>query len=494
MSAICAHLYVSDQRERLLQLPSGSSNWVEGTALIRMLPVLTHFESEMELLMPNTRREFLEQSASSLAAGTAAASWLLSSESSGAEPAARESDKIPVAVIGPGGMGMAHTNQLATNPAVRVAYVCDVDDQRAARAAEAVAKSSGAAPVVVKDLRRILDDKEIKAVWIAMPDHWHAPAAILAANAGKHVYVEKPCSHNVREGRLMIEAARRNKVVMQVGTQSRSTPHVIKAMEKLKSGVIGEILVAKAWNSQRRGSIGHQQPSSPPPHLDYDLWLGPVTHRPYQSNFLHGVWRWWYDFGCGDIGNDGVHDLDIARWGLGVEVHPDRIAALGGKCYFDDDQQHADTQYIAFEYKGAGKSGRPKQLIFEQRIWTPYVQEGFENGDAYYGTDGMMILGKMGKYQIFGPRNKLIEESTGGGPDLAAHHRNFLDCIRTGARPNADIEINHLSTVLCHLGNIATRTGRVLNFNPAEEQIVGDVEAARLLAREYREHWARPVG
>ena len=444
--------------------------------------------------MPNTRRDFLEQSAGTLAASTASAAWLFAAPATAADSTQRDSDRVPVAVIGPGGMGTAHTNLLAANKGVRVAYVCDVDEQRAARAAEAVTKGSGLPPKVVKDLRQVLDDKEVKAVWIATPDHWHGPAAILAANAGKHVYVEKPCSHNVREGRLMIEAARRNKVVMQVGTQSRSTVHIQKAIERLRSGVIGEILVAKAWNSQRRGSIGKQQPSEPPKHLDYDLWLGPVTHRPYQSNFLHGIWRWWYDFGCGDIGNDGVHDLDIARWGLGVETHPTRIAALGGKSFFDDDQQHADTQYIAYEYAAATKGGRPKQLIFEQRIWSPYVQEGFENGDAYYGTEGMLILGKAGKYQLFGPRNKLIEESTGGGPDLAAHHQNFLECIRTGARPNADIEINHLSTALCHLGNIATRTGRVINFDPTQEQITGDPEGTRLLTREYRDHWSRPVG
>lgn len=444
--------------------------------------------------MSATRREFLEQSASTLTATTAAASWLYASATDAADPASQGPERIPVAIIGPGGMGMNHTNQLAANPAVRIAYVCDVDEQRAGRAADTVTKLSGVAPKVVKDLRQVLDDKQVRAVWIATPDHWHAPAAILAANAGKHVYVEKPCSHNVHEGRLMIDAARRHKVVMQVGTQSRSTAHVMKAIEKLRSGVIGEVLVAKAWNSQRRGTIGKQQPSEPPKSLDYDLWLGPVTHRPYQSNFLHGIWRWWYDFGCGDIGNDGVHDIDIARWGLGVQNHPDRIAAMGGKSYFEDDQQHADTQYIAFEYQGASKAGKPKQLIFEQRIWAPYFQEGFENGVAYYGTEGMLTLGKIGRYQIIGPRNKLIEESSGGGPDLTAHHQDFLNCIRSGERPHADIEINHLSTTLCHLGNIATRTGRVLHFNPVDEQIVGDAEANKLLAREYRDHWARPVG
>ncbi len=436
--------------------------------------------------MTGNRREFLGHSttAAAFAAGVFAAN--------ATNTLAAESDPIHVAIIGPGGMGSNHVGQLVTNKAVRLATVCEVDEQRAAKTADTITKATGVVPKVVKDMRHVLDDPTIKAVWIATPDHWHAPAAILAANAGKHVYVEKPCSHNLREGRLMIEAARKNNVVMQVGTQSRSTAHIIKAMDKLKSGVVGEILVAKAWNSQRRGTIGKQKPSTPPPHLDYELWLGPVTPVPYQSNFLPGIWRWWHHFGCGDMGNDGVHDIDIARWGLGVETHPSRVAALGGKSYFDDDQQFPDTQTVIFEYPGATKSGKPKQLIYEQRIWSPYFQEGFENGDAYYGTEGMMILGKTGRYQLYGPRNKLIEESTGPGPDLAAHHANFLDCIRTGARPNADIEINYLSTALCHFGNIATRVGRVLNVDPQSEQIHDDPAAEKLLGREYRDHWAAP--
>ncbi|HEY0981425.1 Gfo/Idh/MocA family protein [Schlesneria sp.] len=438
--------------------------------------------------MTKSRRDFLGQSVGSVAAASLYAAAGVAADSSD-----RQEEPMPVAIIGPGGMGMAHVNQLVGNSSVRLAYVCDVDSDRAAKAAETIMQKTGHAPQVVSDMRRVLDDRAIKAVWIATPDHWHAPAAILAANAGKHVYVEKPCSHNLREGRLMIEAARKNNVVMQVGTQSRSTPFIAAALEKMNSGIIGEILVAKAWNSQLRGSIGRQTPSQPPRNLDYDLWLGPVTERPYQSNFLPGIWRWWYDFGCGDIGNDGVHDIDIARWGLGVTTHPSRIAALGGKCFFDDDQQHADTQYVAFEYPGASRSGRPQQLVYEQRIWSPYVQEGFENGNAFFGTSGMMIMGKSGRFRLTGPKNKLIEESSGAGPDLAAHHQNFLDCIRTGKRPNADIEINHLSTSLCHLANIATRTGRVLNFDPATETIRDDAEASQLLSREYREHWAKPA-
>jgi predicted dehydrogenase len=330
-------------------------------------------------------------------------------------------------------------------------------------------------------------------VFIATPDHWHAPAAILAAEAGKHVYVEKPCSHNVREGRLMIEVARRNKRVMQVGTQSRSTRHVQRAMELLHNGAIGRVLVAKAWNSQRRSSIGRARPDAPPAHLDFDTWLGPAPRVPYQSNMLHGIWRWWHAFGTGDMGNDGVHDLDIARWGLGVTTHPNRIAALGGKYFFDDDQQFPDTQNVLFEYGPDAATGKPRQLIFEQRIWAPYVEQGYENGDAFYGTDGVMLLGKHGGWKLYGPRNKLREQM-GGSPDLRAHHDDFFRRIREGGTPNADIEIGHLSSSLCHLGNIATRIGRVLEFDPKREQIVGDAEANAMVTREYRDHWGRPSG
>jgi predicted dehydrogenase len=376
---------------------------------------------------------------------------------------------------------------------VRVAYVCDADATRLAQAAKMVEEAGHKSPQAVKDLRVVLDDRAVEAVWIATPDHWHAPAAILAAEAKKHVYVEKPCCHNLREGRLMLEAARRNKIVMQVGTQSRSTPHVMAAMQRLHEGAIGTVLVAKAWNSQLRGNIGHVQPSDPPPELDYDLWLGPAPFRPYQRNLLHAIWRWWHDFGLGDIGNDGVHDIDIARWGLGVTEHPATITALGGKLFFDDDQQWPDTQYVVYEYPGSGAIGQKRQLVFEQRIWSPYVQEGFENGNAFYGTEGMMLLGKKEGYQLYGRRNKLIERVDGGKLALAAHHSNFLESAASGTLPHADIEINHLTTALCHLGNIATRTGRVVHFDAARETIVDDPPAAAFLRRNYRPgHWAIP--
>jgi predicted dehydrogenase len=228
--------------------------------------------------------------------------------------------------------------------------------------------------------------------------------------------------------------------------------------------------------------------------LDFDLWLGPAPVCQYRANMLHSIWRWWYDFGAGDIGNDGVHDIDLARWGLGADVQPNTIAALGGKYFFDDDQQWPDTQYVVFEYAGDGQKTKTKQLIFEQRIWSPYFQEGHENGNAFYGTKGVMILGKKDGWKVTLAGNK-PGPSAAGTFSLPAHHQNFLDCIRGGARPNADIEIGHLTASLCHLANIATRVGRVVRFDPQTEQIADDPDAAKLLRREYRPgHWAVPKG
>ncbi|MBL9091265.1 MAG: Gfo/Idh/MocA family oxidoreductase [Planctomycetaceae bacterium] len=433
----------------------------------------------------STRREFLERSALSVAAAAA-----MSHSSSPAEAA--EGRTVTLGAIGVGGQGTNLLKTFAAMPDVKIAYICDPDEARAAKAREAVADRHS--PQVVTDLRRVLDDKSVEAVVVATPDHWHGPAAILALDAGKHVYVEKPCSHNIREGRLMVEAAERNKKVVQVGTQARSTPFIRDAFAKLRSGVIGEIVVAKAWNSQQRKNIGHLQPSAPPAGFDYDLWTGPAPLAPYQENRHHYNWHWWYDFGTGDAGNDGVHELDVVRWGLGVDVHPAHVVSLGGKYGFDDDQQFSDTLYTAFDYPGDGAVGHKKQLIFEMRIWSPYRQEGHENGCAFYGTDGLMVLGKGGGYALYGKRNKLIEEVT-GGVDSQGHRRNFIDCILNGGTPNADILTGHLSATLCHLANIAARTGRALQFDGAKEQIVGDEEANKLVGRTYRaDHWAVPKG
>ena len=423
-----------------------------------------------------TRRTFLKKSAATIAGAAALTT---------PERALGSNERLVVGVIGCGGRGIGLGKTFQGQKDATVAYVCDPDRERARRA-----KKATGAEHAVSDLRRILDDPAVGGVVIASCDHWHAPAAILACRAGKHVYVEKPCSHNVREGRLMVEAARRHKRVMQHGTQSRSSVTRQKAVEMLRSGAIGDVLIAKSVNSQRRSNIGHKKPSPPPAHIDYDLWVGPAEWLPYQSNFVHYHWHWFYNFGTGDIGNDGVHGIDVARWGLGVETHPDFVSGYGSKLFFDDDQQFPDTYSMTFEYSGDGKVGNKRLLIYEQRIWTPYRQNAEGNSLFFYGTEGMMTLGRSG-IQVFGRDNKLArQEKYQDAGD--AHQRDFIDAIKDGdRRPHADIEVGHLSASVCHLGNIASRTGRAIRFDPKTEEIVGDEDAKRLLSRTYRDgHWA----
>ncbi|MCA9265037.1 MAG: Gfo/Idh/MocA family oxidoreductase, partial [Planctomycetales bacterium] len=338
------------------------------------------------------------------------------------------------------------------------------------------------------------DDAVIDAVIVATPDHWHAPAAILALDAGKHVYVEKPCAHNIREGRQLIEAAERTRKVVQVGTQSRSTPVLRQAIQQLHDGVIGDIKLAKAWNSQRRANIGHAEPSDPPAGFDYELWVGPAPKPAFQKNCHHYTWHWWYDFGSGDAGNDGVHELDIAVWGLGLVSHPTAAFGYGEKLYFDDDQQFPDTQQVTFEYpSGSGTADYKQVLVFENRIWTPYKERGLENGVAFYGTDGYMLLGKNGFYKVYGPRDELREECDTRFSTLE-HAKNFAAAIQSGADVNAPPQVGQLSASLAHLANIIARTRKgSLAFDPQTEQITNSVAANQLVQRTYRDgHWAIP--
>jgi predicted dehydrogenase len=435
--------------------------------------------------IPQNRREFLELSSASIAA---AASLVAGSAAHG--QAANE--KIVVGLIGCGGRGLHDGGLFKKTANVELTYVCDVDESRRQAAMKQLGVGSRGG---VSDLRRILDDKAVDAVIVATPDHWHSPAAILAATAGKHAYVEKPISHNIREGRLLVEAAARNKTLVQHGTQVRSTTMIAEAVKLLRSGIIGDVLVAKCWNIQRRRGIGHGQPASVPSGLDYDNWVGPAPLVAYQKNRCHDGWHWWYDFGTGDMGNDGVHDIDYTRWGLGVETHPTKISAIGGKFFFDDDQQFPDTQQVAFEYPGNGQPGSKRMLIYEQRLWSTNYPHNTDSGAEFYGSKGQMYLSRRGKIEVRGDRNAPIEVSIEPqAQDDAAHVRNFCEAIRTGTKLNADALTGHLTSSLCHLGNMAARLGRSLTFDPQTEQVVGDDEANALVGRTYRDHWGKPRG
>ena len=399
------------------------------------------------------------------------------------------SDKINIAVIGLGGQGRHLTGKFAAMPDVNIAYLCETDERRYEAGAKLVEEKSGKRPPLIRDLRKALDDKSVDAVVVATPDHWHGPATILACDAGKDVYVEKPASHNLREGRLMVEAARRNKRIVQLGTQSRSRPSTKRAIEFVRSGKIGRVLAAKAWDVQLRDNIGHKEDSPVPSGVDYDTWTGVAPMLPFNENRFHYKWHWHWNYGTGDMGNDGSHQLDIARWAVGVDL-PSEVSGMGRKLFFDDDQRTPDTMNITYNYPD-------RVLIFEMRIWAPYGLEEQENGVAVYGTNGMVHIGRWNRvwgFKVYDDRGKLVSEEKGETDADPVHVRNFLDCVKSRQAPNAEIAIGHTSSSLCHLGNIIARTNRTLRYDPATEKITGDAEAAKLLTREYRKHWATPKG
>ena len=429
--------------------------------------------------MRTRRRTFLKK----FAGGAAALGWASTLRAAGAI------ERVNVALIGAGSRGRQVMKVFQKMDNVAITHVCD---PREDRLAQGVQEASGSVKTS-SDLRRVVDDPALDAVIVGTPDHWHSPATIIACNGGKPVYVEKPCSHNIREGRLAVEAARRNKCLVQNGTQVRSTRMMQQSIALLREGIIGDVRVAKAWNIQRRESIGRGTPGPVPARFDFETWTGPATLLPYQQNRIDH-WTWFYHYGAGDIGNDGIHDLEYARWGLGVDTHPSKVSALGGKYYFDDDQEFPDTQQVTFEYAGDGTITSKKMLIFEQRLWSTNRPRDVDSGAEFYGTKGQMFLSRRGKMLVWGDDNRSIPvEVELGSQNTDKHVENFVAAIRGKAQLTADIDKGHHTATLCHLGNISTRLGRSLTFDPTAETIVGDEEANRLVTRDYREHWGRPT-
>jgi predicted dehydrogenase len=397
-------------------------------------------------------------------------------------------DKVTIAMVGIHGRAKTLAQWFGALPDVRIPMVCDVDSNVVGPVMKLVTESQGKEPVLHSDIRRVLDDKSIDAVVMATPIHWHAPGTILACQAGKDVYVEKPASHNVREGRLMTQAARKYKRVVQTGMQSRSRPVTQKFVEYVQSGKLGRVLMAKVWNVQGRRNIGHKEDQPVPAGIEYDIWTGPVPKMAFNLNRYHGTVNWHWHYGCGDIRNDGVHWIDIARWVLKAG-YPTEISGMGRKIFFDDDQQTPDTMNITYNYPD-------KVIHFEQRLWNRYRLEGSENSVAVYGSDGMAVAGRwdggLHEFRVYDSKGALVHSEKESSPDHNNHARNFIDCIRSRQLPAGDIEEGHKSAALCHLGNIAARTGRMIRFDGAKETIPGDREAAAMLSREYRKHWSTP--
>lgn len=420
--------------------------------------------------MPYTRRTFLMAGA----AGVAAAAM--------SRTKASAAERVRHAVIGTGGQGREHVLRFDANEECQVVAVCDIDPERRKQAAAEV--KHGPAPKQYEDFRELLEREPIDSVSVATPDHWHVPVALHALAAGKHVYVEKPCCHNIREGEALVEAARKTGLCVQHGTQSRSGGGIREAIQLLHEGGIGKVRCAKAINHQFREPIGRASEEPAPVGVNYDLWTGPAPLRPFTKNRWHYNWHWLWDFGTGDMGNDGVHQIDVARWGLGVGL-PNAVSASGGQLFYNDDHETPDTQVVTFEYEGA-------YLIYEMRLWTNYPLEGHDNGNVFYGDNGKLEIGRDGcEVTLIGEEKKKI----GDGADIAANMRNFIDCVKASdpSKLNAPVEAAFESATLCHLGNIATRVGRKLTLETAEPlRCKGDDEATALFARMYRKGYELP--
>jgi predicted dehydrogenase len=417
------------------------------------------------------RRTFLGASAAGLALGLSRTH------------ADAPSNRILIGVMGTGGRGTSLATTFVRQKGVEVAYVCDVDKGRADQAAGAVEKIAGKAPKAVGDFRRILDDKLVDVLVCATCNHWHAPATILACAANKHVYVEKPCSHNPREGELMVAAARKHRRQVQMGNQRRSWPAIMEAITKLREGVLGRVYLATAYYTANRNSIGRGRAAPVPDGFDYDLWQGPAPRREFRTNYLHYNWHWFWHWGNGELGNNGVHMIDLCRWGLGVD-YPTRVTSAGGRYRFEDDQETPDTHIVSFEYPG-------KKAITWQGLSCNQLPDAKQADVVFFGDKGSLAIRGNG-YTIHDLKGKEIHKNSATSPD-SLHILNFLEAIRSAKSLNSEIEEAHKSTLPCHLGNIAHRTGRTLKCDPKAGQILDDKEAAAMWSREYAPGWEPKV-
>jgi predicted dehydrogenase len=435
------------------------------------------------------RRAILKSSA---AAGAAFAAGSYFVSDTPAQESRSPNARVAAALMGANGRGGQLAKSYLEQTNTEIGYICDVDERVIGRMTTQISKTQERKPSGVADFRKALDDKNIDVLICAAPNHWHAPATILGCSAGKHVYCEKPACHNPREGELAVAAARKNNRVVQLGTQRRSNPTIREAIERMHNGDLGPLHYARAWYNNNRPSIGHGMPAAPPPWLNWELWQGPAPERPYKSNgqgkandvYVHYNWHWHWHWGGGELANNGIHGLDVCRWGLGVD-YPIRVTAGGGKYRHDDDQETPDTHTVTYNFPGK------KSILWEGLSWSPYGPEKNGFGMSFHGEKGTIVIDGSG-YKMYDLQNKEIGGKTGGGSERE-HLADFLDCIKTGRRPNADIEEGHKSTLLCHLGNIAYRVNRVLTTSEKDGHIQGDDEAMKLWSREYRPGWEPKV-
>jgi predicted dehydrogenase len=434
-----------------------------------------------------TRRKFLD----TLAAG--AAGLAVASTAKSYAQILGANDRLNFAVIGLNSRAYAHLSALKANEdAARISHVCDVDSNILKKFADDTARELGYAPAMDKDFRHILQMKEVDAITIATPDHWHAPMAIAALEAGKHVYVEKPCSHNPAEGAMLVEAQRKYGKLAQMGTQQRSSAHTIEIVGKIHNGLIGRAYFAKAWYSNVRKSIGVGKEAPVPAQLDWDLWQGPAPRRPYTDNIQPYNWHWFRTYGTGETLNNGTHEVDVCRWALGVDF-PQRVTSSGGRYHFHDDWQFYDTLVTSFDYGD-------KMISWEGKCCQGMKFYNRDRGSAIMGTTGTVIVDRDG-YEVYDLKgNKTGEFQTGKGTASAdlvgrdsmtdAHFANFIAGIRKGEKLNAPVSIGNIAVTMLQLSNISWEVNRELHLDAKDGKIQNDAEAMKMWGREYEQGWA----
>ncbi len=440
-----------------------------------------------------TRRSFIRQTA---AAGTGAA-FALSSAASSYARVIGANERINLAIIGARSRGKAlfEGAHAEAGESVHIHTLCDVDTRVLASESEAVRVLTGSAPRLVRDFRRVADNADVDAVIVATPDHTHAPFTILAAEAGKDVYVEKPCSHNPREGELLTEAAQKYGRVIQMGNQQRSAPTSIEAIADIQQGAIGKPYMGKAWYSNARGSIGTGNAVPVPDWLDWELWQGPAPRREYRDNLVHYNWHWFWHWGTGEVNNNGLHEIDICRWALGVGL-PKRVSSSGGRFHFQDDWEFYDTQVVSYEYDDA-------LITWEGRSCNAFQNFERGRGASIHGTDGTVLLDR-NAYLLYDNAGQLVKQVNeraqsgttdvvGGGALDRYHLRNFFNAIREGEELRSPVAEGARSTLLCHLGNISQKLGRTLEIDTETGRIENDREAMSFWGREYANGWEPKV-
>ena len=403
-------------------------------------------------------------------------------------------EKITVACMGVNSRGLAVGSNFAAQKGCEVLHVCDVDSRAAGKCITAVEKIQQKKPAATPDFRKALEDKNLDVLIVTAPDHWHAPAAMLACAAGKHVYLEKPCSHNPNEGEMLVKAAAKYKRVLQMGNQRRSWPNVSAAIAELHAGIIGRPYFAKTWYTNNRPSIGKGNETEVPAWLNYDLWQGPAPRRPYKDNLIHYNWHWFWNWGTGEALNNGTHMVDLARWGLGVE-YPTKVSSSGGRYRYQDDWETPDTQVINLEF------GNKSLITWEGRSCNGRSTESNSVGVIFYAENGSMIIESGNSYKVHDLNNNLIKEVKNNriidarnqadpAQELDAYHiLNFFDGIKKGTKLASDIIGGHQSTLLVQLGNISLRSGRTLNIDPKNGHILNDADAMKYWSREYQQGW-----